>query len=290
MILRHMKEKVRKNNIELRKKIDNFILKYDPVKTLFHVSKNYQYRNQICDHPVLNFLFNLYLKKPNESRTTPSQKDIDILIENSIEYLGNFKDLIFTEKNGFMKILKQQYLISLINPEIYEHQFWYKFKEIFVNINDDFKEEFGFSPLSAHLFSKLIIQIYMERFEKNQDRYLFTENEIESWINDNGKEDLKNSDRKELNDELSSYLNKISIKFGEGNQNYNSPLNEDISWKKPIVKTQEGYLAINLYQIKFGLFMQIEDELVHFFGGIQKGIHYLSDLFLFFNGFFQFLF
>ncbi len=263
MILEQMKKKRMGDNIELRKKIDNFILKYDPVKTLFYISKDYQFNNKICDQqPVLNFLFNLYLKRLIDGRSDPSQEDIDNLIKNSTEYLHSFKDLIFMEEeNKLMRILKQQCLISLINPEIYEHQFCYKFEKIFPDINEDFKEKFGFSPLSAFLFSDLIIQIYMERFSKNEDNYLLTESEIEVWLNKKRAEKLKHSDQKEMNDELSSYLNNISIEFGQGNQNYTSLLDEDFSWKKPIAKTQNGYLAVNLRQIKFGLFVQIEELL-----------------------------
>ena len=254
-----------------KKEIDNFILEYDPIETLFYISK-YYYTSQDSNKteekielPIVNFLFNLYLKQKTLKNKKPSQDDLKQLKELLINYCRAFNGLIryknnnksWLPKDNFLYLSQEQYILSLINPEIYPHQLGEMFKSLFLNrseIRKDFLKEFGFDPLSAYLFSEAIGQIYSKRFRTLHTNFLFTKDDIENFP----KTDFPEKERKVLRKELNAYLENFSVKIGEGNPNYDSLLDEDISWRKPIIKIPEGYLGINIHQLQYGIIHQLE--------------------------------
>ncbi len=251
-----------------KKEIDNFILEYDPIETLFYISQYYytsQDSNKIeekIELPIVNFLFNMYLKQKDLKNKKPSQNDIKQLKDTLINYCRAFQHLIryknnnnsWLPKDNFLYLSQEQYILSLTQPEIYLHQLEERFKSLFLNINEDFCKEFGFSPLSAYLFAETIGHIYSKKIKTSSTNFLFTKDDIENFLNADLPEKRRYIFRKELN----AYLKSFSIKVGEGNSNYDSLLDEDISWQKPIIKTRNRYLGINILQAEYGIINQLE--------------------------------
>ena len=259
-----------------KKEIDSFILEYDPIETLFYISK-YYYTSQDSNKteeqtelPIVNFLFNMYLKQKKLKNKKPSQNDIEQLKDMLINYCRAFKELIryksnnksWLPKDNFLYLSQEQYILNLTQPEMYLHQLEERFKSLFLNINEDFCKEFGFSPLSAYLFSEIIGHIYIKKIETPSTSFLFTKDDIESFTKDDIESfltvSLSQKERQVFRKELHAYLKSFSIKIGEGNPNYDSLLDEDISWKKPIIKTRNGYLGINILQSEYGIINQLE--------------------------------
>ena len=282
-----------------KKEIDDFISKYDPIETLFYISKYYYMSQSLSveekiQQPIVNFLFNMYLKQKKISTKKPSQKDIHRLKETLINYCRAFHWPIRHKENNnnswhdFLYLSQSQYLLNLINPEIYPNQLEKKFCSLFGEINSDniedlikrkkmsslshnflekfglkplsysFFKEFGFKPLIARAFSRAVANIYDKKFKNHDTNFLFTEDDIEDDIETLLKEKLPKNERDAFREEICTYLENCSIQIGEGNPNYNSLLDEDISWKKPIIKTQNGYLGINIEQIQYGIIHQLE--------------------------------
>ncbi len=241
--------------MEAKKHIDEFVLTYEPIKTLFFISK-YYYKETI-EHPIVSFLYNLYLKQPFKERKIPLLKEINKLKKYLVKYCTLFN--LYSEKeeyNPLAEKAKDQYILNLINPEMYPHQYREKFEALFSNIKCDFFKEFGFYPMIACDFAQTINSIYRKRFITNSKFFLFTIDDLESLILS------KNSSiksKKAFRDEALSYLKIVSIELGKESQKYNSLLDEDFSWKKPIIKTQDGYLGINTIQNTHGLFVQLEN-------------------------------
>ena len=249
-----------------KKEIDHFILEYDPIETLFYISKYYytsQDSNKIeekIELPIVNFLFNMYLKQKNLKNKKPSHNDIEQLKELLINYCRSFQELMryknnnkpWLLKDNFLFLSQHQYVLSLINREIYPYQLEKMFKGLFSNIEKDFFEKFGFGPGGAYLFSEAIAHIYKNKFETHSTNFLFTKDDIEQFL-------IKKYGVIFKNMELPVYLESLSIKIGEGDPNYDSLLDEDISWRKPIIETTKGYLlGINIGRIEYSIIHQLE--------------------------------
>ena len=89
-----------------KKEIDSFILEYDPIETLFYISK-YYYTSQDSNKteekielPIVNFLFNLYLKQKTLKNKKPSQEDIKQLKDMLINYCHAFNGLMRYKNNN----------------------------------------------------------------------------------------------------------------------------------------------------------------------------------------------
>ena len=263
-------QRTQKELEQSKKEIDSFISRYDPIETLFYISKYYYISNRSnkieerIELPIVNFLFNMYLKQKETKTKKPSLNDIEQLKELLINHCRSFNGLIRHKENdknrpwlpedNFLYLSQEQYILGLINPEIYPYQLEEKFKSLFLNINEDFLKEFGFSPVSAYCFSGVIAQIYNKKFEDHNTSFLFTTDDIENFPKSHLPKDEREIFRKELN----AYLENFSVKVGEGNLSYDSLLGEDISWRKPIIKTQSGYLGTNVSQIEYGITYQLE--------------------------------
>ena len=256
-----IKEDHEKKLKEAQKNIKDFIKAYDPIESIYYVSKkyylsHYNHKDHLdlnYDNPIVNFLFNSYLNEKNKGKKSPIEKDIEFLIKNLSSYCTNFRNLIsFSEDNEYVKASKSQYIINLINPEVYPTQEKTRFNHFFGNINQDFLYEFGFSPLSAFLFSKSIVEIYSTRFIKNRDDFLFNKTDIKKFFKPDEKE-IENFEK-----ELDSYLEKNSLDIEKEVRAYHSLLDEDISWKKPLIKTDKGFLGSSLKQVEYGVSLQLE--------------------------------
>ena len=259
-ILEFMEKKSKLELDKFEKEIHAFISKYDSLYALFHIAKKYYLRHSYhpdsldteIDHPIVNFLFNLVVKKSPFKCSKPQREDIQNLEESLLGYCENFRANLLKEDN-FLGSSQEQYLVNMTNPEIYPFQLEKKFKEIFKNINEDFLREFRFSPVSAFCFSYAITQIYKERFNNDSNKIFFTETDI-ATLAQPSLEELDKFDK-----ELKSYLEFFSVERGTCNEGYNSLLDEDISWKKPLIKNPSGYLGVCLSQNQYGLLYQLEN-------------------------------
>ena len=199
---------------ETKEYIDDFVSKFDSIEALFLMSKLCY--GEEAQYPIVPFLFNMYLKQKPEKKVSPSLGKIKELKEKLIKYYEYFQRYISNKNGSDLDVIsKKQYILGLINPEMYPHQFEEKFKALFCNVRDDFFGEFGFCPLSALLFAQSINGIYSEKFKRNSNDFLFEENDLIPL------ETPENS-RMKLQGELRGYLNVVSIKPGEGNQSYGS--------------------------------------------------------------------
>lgn len=244
-----------------RKKVNIFVSKYDPIETLFYIAKRHHlaHRNHPnnldprYDVPIVNLLFNIAINQTSKGTEKPTNKDIEKLEDSLIHYCNHF-DVRLSKDHSFFRSSQVQYIINLQNPEMYPFQFERKLNFLFPNINEDFLCEFGFSPLSAFCFSTTINQIYIESFQNNNNKkILFSEKDVENFINP-PKEKLDI-----FRKELKSYLKLLSIKINSRKKDYESLLDEDLSWKKPFIKTEKGYLGVCLIQNQYGIFTQLEE-------------------------------
>ena len=237
--------------LEKFKEIQKFVEKYDPLKTLFILSKRrfFEKRHEL---PVINLLFNLSLNGTEEEKKNPSLEDIGLLEKAATDYIESTHWInSLGEKDELVLISKRQHIINLINPEIYLFQLNYKIAEIFRNISDDFNYTFGFRPIDAWTFSDRINKIYEGRFINNSIKYLFTKEDVKEGI------EFEKEDEGKVDKALNSYLDSISTNFGSSEQ-YQSIMDKDISWEKPIIKTPRGYWGANLVQNQYGIPAQLE--------------------------------
>ena len=236
----------------------SFIRKYDPITTLFLVCKKYTYGNArekavvMDEHPVVPFLYNLYVSCGEYGQQMPSENDIEQLIKDTEDYCKNFfvfKE--FSQANEAVKLIQSQYIINLVNQELYPFQLEHRLS-IFDNMENDILNILGFRPNSTYQFVIAIGHIYRNKFNSKSTDYLFTEEDIKRCFT------LTNDIEASFKKELFSYLKAISTEVGSEKHRYNDLLDEDISWRKPLIKTPKGYLGINLIPNTFGIFSQIE--------------------------------
>ncbi len=211
----------------------------------------------ILDTPSSQFLIGLALKKQNNSTNSPDIKDVDEIFELVNAFFKNYYFTIFplsrrkhTEDEITSKA-RTQYLISQINHERYVFQTTELINEIFGNLDDYFLDNWGFTITDALSFSHKIIQYYTQNIREklsrcsqyegeSKDREIFSHNKDIFKI---VPEDFCTKMNIENPIIFSNYLNALSSEFGGCNQTYESPLDENHLFKKPIIKFENTYYA-----------------------------------------------
>ena len=244
-------EEITKKITQLKRKIENFISKYDSIYTLYYVSL----QQRKSENPIVNFLFNLCLKDKNINKLKPSKSELNNLIKNLETYCFHQKNLVLFEqrekkKENIIVKAKLEYLKNLINPEMYIFQLYEKINSIFQSVEEDFFNEFYFYPI--HI--QVVFSFINDAMRSQKDTpLLFKEKDVLDFI-DRKKNIFESKNKKGI----SYYLDSISSEF-ETNKEYQSIFNEDVSKKKPLIKINDQYFFCNFMQMLYFLPYQLEE-------------------------------
>jgi len=211
-----------------------------------------------------NYLFGIGLSLKNTDNGT---------VEPSIEEYSNFLNLLneFYEEyakslfynqvlsrdvnEGLVSSSKHHYLINQENKERYPFQTKELLLESFGDFDDFFIDILGFNVEDAMEFSQKIIEnvkknIFKrltdcQKIKKNINDY---ENELQKCLFKNSKilieiDPIPFCDHCQISDieKFQKYLETFSCSFGEGNQDFNLPIDDNLFHKKPLIKYQFKY-------------------------------------------------
>ncbi len=247
---------------QLREKIENRINKLDKVELLsnfslvsqFGLQETPELNSDLREEPYLHFLVGLCLKKENKSKRLPKGCEIEKIVNLIKKYFVNYYHNLLLESLTNIRVSEADSppllakIIKLIGPI---HQDAYTFqlkgftKEIFQCLDDYFKKNIGFTIEDAIFFGEKILYRYEklvnERFRdagkaRNRafnlfylTRQIFCFN-VEQFCKEENIEDR---------DKFKKYLKAVSCKFGEGDQDYNEPLDENLIISKPIININD---------------------------------------------------
>ena len=247
---------------QLREKIENRINKLDKIELLSNFSLASQFRLQetpdlnsyLREEPYLHFLVGLCLKKENKSKRLPKGCEIEKNFKLLEKYFNKYywhiffgipeKDTI-SEADSPPLLAKIKKLISPIHQDVYTFQLKGFTKEIFQCLDDYFKENTGFTIEDAVFFGEKISYRYEklanERFRdagkaRNRAFNLFY---LTRQIFCFNVEQFCKEENIENRDKFKNYLEAVSCKFGEGDKNYNEPLDENLIISKPIININD---------------------------------------------------
>jgi len=213
---------------------------------------------KISDHPCLHFVIGLALKNESNGDIEPNKEDIDEILNSLKAFFSNYFFSIMPipghKENGDDIILHAQMheLIGQINPEKYPFQMIELLLETFGHLDDYYSEKYGFTVADAIEFSHKIIHQYgnsiNSRYKLIQEKDLSEEgknSEFYSKTRDLLKIDPEKFCKAYDYDitKFLKYLTAFSCSFGEGDHTYNSPLDENLFLKKPLLKINGLYFA-----------------------------------------------
>lgn len=213
----------------------------------------------ISDHPCLHFIIGLALKSESCGDTEPSKQDIDEILHSLKKYFPNF---FFSEMmpipgkkgkdDGVILHAQMHALIGQINPEKYPFQMRELLLETFGQLDDFFTKSYGFTITDAIEFSGKIIQNYQNSINLKKEivqKKDLTRREKTAEFYSKMREllEIVPEDFCKFNDceitKFKNYLTAFSCSFGEGDPEYNSPLDENLFLKKPLLKINGRFYA-----------------------------------------------
>jgi len=213
----------------------------------------------INDVPCLHFIIGLALRNETCVDKEPSEKDIDRILEDLTTYFPNFNLSLLSlasdkrKDNGVIFHAHIHELIGQLNPEKYPFQLRELMTETFGQLDDYFTETYGFTIKDAIEYSQKIIQQYENSLtarresiqnqeitdeEKYNQFYFKTRESLEIVPEDFCKTNYIHDIEK-----FTNYLRTFSCSFGEGKPTYNSPLDDNLIFKRPILRHNGHYYA-----------------------------------------------
>ena len=215
-----------------------------------------------------NYLFGIGLSLANteNGRNEPTLKDYSDFLNLLNEFYEEYGKSLFYHQvcskdidEGLVASSKQHYLIYQENKERYPFQTKELLKEIFQIFDGFFIDKLGFTVNDAMEFSQKIIanfqQNIFERLNTCQEIKKGTkskdyENELNACLFKNSKllieiDPIPFCHRNKITDidKFQKYLEHFSCSFGEGNQDYNLPIDDNVFLKKPLIKYQSKYYS-----------------------------------------------
>ena len=218
-----------------------------------------EYCGTLSDTACMPFIIGLSLKNETVSDIEPSFQDIeDILnlLESYFNKYGLSLQPISKESDNCEDIIYSARLHSLIgqiNPEKYPFQILELLRESFGHFDDYFKKHYGFTIGDAIRFGQLIEEHYVENLnfrKKNvqnaelpdEEKNLAFYTKIRDVIEINPK---KICDDHHIDDTeaFEKYLSTLSCHFGEGDKKYDSPLDNNLIFNKPLIHNKGKYYS-----------------------------------------------
>ncbi|MBN1432992.1 MAG: hypothetical protein JW931_09505 [Methanomicrobiaceae archaeon] len=225
------------------------------ILTKTEIGKYYIADHSIFDLPCLNFVIGLALKNEFCSDVKPSNEDIDLILKDLQLYFLHFLPSMMPTSGNKENIddvifhAQMHALIKQLNPEKYPFQMKELLLETFGKFEEYFSKNFGFTITDVIIFSEKIIQQYenliIQRISKIN--HANTEPGIDFFSKTGDllaidPEDFCKSNCCDII-KFKRYLDVFSCHFGEGSPTYNSPLDENIFLKKPILCYNGRYFA-----------------------------------------------
>ncbi len=218
-----------------------------------------EYYGTLSDTACMPFIVGLSLKKETICGLEPSFEDIEDILNLLDSYFNKYglslhpisknsdnrEDIIYSARiHG---------LIGQINPEKYPFQILELLRKTFGHLDDYFKKKYGFTVNDAIFFGQLIEDHYVnnvnqrkrgvqkeELKEEEKSRIFYSKiREIieispEKFCEDNHIEDPET---------FGKYLSTLSCNFGEGNEKYDSPLDDNLIFNKPLIHNKGKYYS-----------------------------------------------
>lgn len=269
VLKRFMTKKILNNREKIKNKIEKLINRYNPKYVLSYIAFLYNFASNgnleiLCllrEKPILQFLIGLYLKNDNYSTKKPDLKKIFKLIQLTSKYFSFF---IFSE---YLKVesIPTQYigLIKQVNPEIYPFQLEDFVDNVFSKIDSFFIKKVGFSPKDAIDFGKRVVEKIEEKFKSTVNK--LKQNKLQETVLEDiyevftfKKDEFYFEEEVDV-DKFEKYLKTLSSEFGE-NKNFDSPLDENIIFRKPFIHFEnDEYFCPLPWILIFGLPRIFED-------------------------------
>jgi hypothetical protein len=218
--------------------------------------------DDIINSPNYLYGVGLSLSNTENGKTEPSLEDYSDFLNLLNDFYEEYgKSLLYYQvcskdvDEGLISSSKQHYLINQENKERYSFQTKELLFEVFGGFNDFFTEILGFDINDAMEFSQKIIDNFKnniferlkdtQKIEKDTDNF---ENKLQECLFKKSKILIEidaipfcNQYKISNIDKFQKYLERFSCSFGEGNQDYNLPIDDNIFLKKPLIKYQSKY-------------------------------------------------
>jgi len=290
---------------EIEQKLDILIKDLDLVELLSRVSffslftfshhfatkKMQELIPQLREKPILPFLTGLCLKKSYHPNRLPNNQEVQEIVELLNNYFDCFplaytfqsieKEFNSKDEGTLILLARLHKIISQINPNIYKFQLEDLLKNIFGKLDSYFVRTVGFSIIDAlnfgnriiERYEKLSIECFKKVVEQLQRKRSIIENEdfhfgsLAQKIFVFEADEFCKEEKIEETEKFKMYLKVLSCKFGEVNKDFNTPLDENIITKKPIINIDDHryfapippYLLFNLTFI-FESFLEKEKQ------------------------------
>jgi len=220
--------------------------------------------DDIINSPNYLFGIGLALANTENGRNEPSLKDYSDFLNLLNEFYEEYGKSLFYYQvcskdadEGLVASSKQHYLINQENKERYPYQTKELLIEIFEIFNVFFIDKLGFNVYDAMEFSQKIIEKFKnniferlnecQKIKKGTNEY---ENKLHECLFKNSKilieiNPIPFCDHYKISDinKFQKYLEQFSCSFGEGNQDYDLPIDDSIFLKKPLIKYQSKYYS-----------------------------------------------
>lgn len=218
-----------------------------------------EYYGTLSDTACMPFIIGLSLKREEVAGLEPSFQDIDEILNLLDSYFKRYGLSLHPvskksdDSDDIIYSARIHGLIGQINPEKYPFQILELLRETFGHFDDYFKKQYGFTIRDAILFGQLIEEHYLENLnlrkknvqngkfsddEKNQIFYSMIRGILEihpeKFCKDNKIADIE---------KFRKYLSTLSCQFGEGNGQYDSPLDNNLIFSKPLIHNNGKYYS-----------------------------------------------
>nr|WP_319537647.1 hypothetical protein [uncultured Methanospirillum sp.] len=252
----------------LQENIANLLYSFNMVEIFGWVSiltqpkyQNEQLFEDIPDIPLLEFLIGLGLKKDNSSLEKPSAQSIFYIVEAGKKFFNKY---IFSEMDfsliGGDPITNKILTLSLFHSLLYQSntgrypfqtdEYLHSFKP---TVNNFFLTKYGFTINDAYKFSTAIIQAInkkvIRRFDiahKKGRKYGFKSEIYNTFLFENSHRLMEISVNLFPYDEenitrFNSFLQVLSCTFGDGINDFKTPLDYNLFFNKPIIFFDNKY-------------------------------------------------
>jgi len=226
-----------------------------------------EYYGTLSDTACMPFIIGLSLKSREISENEPSFQDIEEILNLLESFFNNFGLALRPKTNtpeSYEEIVysaRIHGLIGQINPERYPFQILELLEKSFEGLDDFFKTEYGFTVKDAITFGRFIEDNYVRNLNERKKTV------FEAEVPEEEKFKIFYSEVRELLEivpevfcdhyhienieAFKKYLSAFACHFGEGNPKFDSPLDNNTIFYKPLIyKNEKYYPFIPLYLIQ----------------------------------------
>ena len=261
-LVENSKERCSENIVNIESKLNRLnkleIISRLSILTQTQIGRQCLEEYHITDTPCLQFIIGLVLKIESCADIEPSVQDIDEILDSLSAYFSNFYlSLMPLSRNkekddGIIFHAQMHALIGQLHPEKYPFQMVELLIETFGHLDDFFTTNYGFTVNDAIEFSQKIIQQYENSInlkkERVQNKKIKEEEKLIEFYSKTRDileivpEDFCKTNSYDIT-KFQKYLRAFSCSFGEGAPTYNTPLDENLFLKKPILYQNGRFFA-----------------------------------------------